>query len=226
MIENIDSNLMNNSDADINKKSSFYESADPDDSIDVPDTSMEDVLGILNELKTDSRRQQRSFRKFIENYNEISSEIDLKISELGNSRGGIDKKELQPVIVNAQFEARLALLKTMFDVRDALDRGVAETRKRFSQMSFLRKMIVGAALIESLIQGQEISLKRMDDVLASYGILKIKSDNEIFDPQTMRAVAAEKCEYLEEGIVLETLRSGYILDAKVLRFAEVRVARH
>ncbi len=54
------------------------------------------------------------------------------------------------------------------------------------------------------------------------GVAKIETVGKKFDPNTMEAIATDTG---EEGIVLEDLRVGFIMNYKLLRPAQVKVGK-
>ena len=79
------------------------------------------------------------------------------------------------------------------------------------------------ALITAMAQGQEISLRRLDQLLNSYQVIALETCGKPLDPHTMRAAAIAQRTDLANGIVVEELRKGYRWKDELLRLAEVRV---
>jgi len=71
-------------------------------------------------------------------------------------------------------------------------------------------------------EGLKVSIAQFLDVLKSEGVTRIETVGLDFDPATMEAIATDKG---EEGKVLEEIRSGYILNDKFLRAAQVKVGK-
>lgn len=69
-------------------------------------------------------------------------------------------------------------------------------------------------------EGLKVAISQFLDVLKSEGVTKIETEGIEFDPHLMEAVAIEKG---DEGKVLEETRTGYLLNDKVLRVAQVKV---
>ena len=63
------------------------------------------------------------------------------------------------------------------------------------------------------------------EVLKKEGLKVLSPKGEEFDPQLCEAAIAESVEDVEEGIILEVLRKGYMLKDKLLRPAVVKVCK-
>lgn len=79
-------------------------------------------------------------------------------------------------------------------------------------------------------QSLQVSVQQFLDVLKSEGVEKIKTEGEVFNPQTMECVATEAVDPStgsgqEEGKVIEEMRVGFMLGDKVLRPAQVMVGK-
>lgn len=78
---------------------------------------------------------------------------------------------------------------------------------------------------ESLIEGVELTLKKLRKVLEQEGVTQIESpEGKIFDPARHNAVVTEEKEEVPECTVLEEIRKGYMIRGKVIRPTIVKVA--
>lgn len=68
----------------------------------------------------------------------------------------------------------------------------------------------------------QISIKQFEDVLKAEEIEKIETEGKDFNPATMECVATIEG---ENNKVLQETRSGYMLNDKVLRPAQVKVGK-
>ena len=71
-------------------------------------------------------------------------------------------------------------------------------------------------------EGIKMTLLQFMQVLENEGVSKIKTDGQTFDPKTMEAIGTETG---KENIVLEEVRSGIMLNGKILRPAQVKVGK-
>ena len=78
---------------------------------------------------------------------------------------------------------------------------------------------------DSLMEGVEMTLKKLRKVLEQEGVTPIESpEGKVFDPTRHNAVAAEEQNDVPDGTVLEEIRKGYMMNGKVIRPTIVKVA--
>ena len=123
-------------------------------------------------------------------------------------------------------EGYAAALSDLLEAHDRLARGAREARAAGERLSRLARWGGAAAVIGGLAQGFEVTLASLDDALRRHGVRRIDSTGRSFDATAMRAVdtvpaGAEHA----PGTVAETLRAGFTQGERLLRPAEVRVAR-
>ena len=64
------------------------------------------------------------------------------------------------------------------------------------------------------------------DLLRSMGLVRIESKGQPFDPEKMVAAEVERNCSVPDNTVIEELSCGYIFEEKVIKIAEVKVARN
>jgi molecular chaperone GrpE len=74
-------------------------------------------------------------------------------------------------------------------------------------------------------QGLRAILEQMDSVLARQGAVRIGAAGDPFDPERHEAIAVQPAEQVPDHTVLAVERSGYSLGERVVRPAQVVVAR-
>ena len=78
---------------------------------------------------------------------------------------------------------------------------------------------------EALIEGVELTLKKLRKVLEQEGVSVIEDpEGKLFDPSKHHAVAAVESTEVADGKVLEEIRKGYMMKGKVIRPTIVKVA--
>nr|NNM91048.1 nucleotide exchange factor GrpE [Bacilli bacterium] len=75
-----------------------------------------------------------------------------------------------------------------------------------------------------LVKGVNMVFKQFVQVFDQAGVTTLDPVGEPFDPNRHEAVMSEPVEDTEAGIVIATLRTGYLLGEKVLRPAMVKVS--
>lgn len=78
---------------------------------------------------------------------------------------------------------------------------------------------------DGFYQGIEMIQNQLINVLSNNGIKEIEALNKPFDPNYHHAVTIEESEDWAEGIILDVLQKGYMLNDKVIRPSMVRVAK-
>ena len=68
-----------------------------------------------------------------------------------------------------------------------------------------------------------MTLKRFEQLLQRHNVQAIDCIGKLLDPCTMSAVEIDRNPKLENGIVIEELRKGFLFEGNVLRLAEVKV---
>lgn len=78
---------------------------------------------------------------------------------------------------------------------------------------------------ESWLGGLRLTLKKLQDLLTSMGVVPIEAVGRPFDPSRHEAAGWEETSEQPEGTVVAELRRGYTARGKVLRPSLVKVAR-
>jgi len=104
-------------------------------------------------------------------------------------------------------DARDRLLLDWLDVVDSVDRALQLDRGQGAD------------------DGLRAVLEQMHAVLARHGVRRVESRDEPFDPARHEAVGVQASEQVPEHTVLDVAREGYALGDRVLRPAQVIVAR-
>lgn len=87
------------------------------------------------------------------------------------------------------------------------------------------EMLPEDSVESSWLDGMEIVHRSLDNILETEGVSKIESEGKPFDPWEHEAVFYEEAEGTEEGTVVRVIRDGYKIKDKVLRAAQVSVAK-
>ena len=72
--------------------------------------------------------------------------------------------------------------------------------------------------------GVELVLKQYQDVLTSFGVKKIETVGQTFDPEIHEAVSSVQDDKCGEKEIVQEFRTGYMVGNKVIRHAMVVVA--
>ncbi|EKS7204432.1 nucleotide exchange factor GrpE [Enterobacter asburiae] len=77
----------------------------------------------------------------------------------------------------------------------------------------------------AMIEGIELTLKSMLDVVRKFGVEVIADTNVPLDPNVHQAIAMVESEEVEAGKVLGVMQKGYTLKGRTIRAAMVTVAK-
>ena len=88
----------------------------------------------------------------------------------------------------------------------------------------LEKAVEATTKDEGYKAGVELVLKQYMDVLTSFGVKKIETVGQTFDPEIHEAVSSVQDENYGEKEITQEFRTGYMVGTKVIRHAMVVVA--
>lgn len=146
------------------------------------------------------------------------------IENLQKSIGRQEKllAELAKQHEQAVAAAQLDLLKSILPALDSLDAAFGSGRRQVRQLPINRE--VRQAVI-AWLDGVRLARMRLLDLLAAYDIRPIPTVGQPFDPHYHIAVATDTNGRTPDGVIISEDRAGYASPTKVLREAEVVVAR-
>lgn len=73
--------------------------------------------------------------------------------------------------------------------------------------------------------GIELIYRKLLSILETEGVKPMEADGQFFDPNFHEAISQEESAEHESGQIIEITKQGYMLGERVLRPAQVRVAR-
>lgn len=80
--------------------------------------------------------------------------------------------------------------------------------------------------LQSVKDGMRLIVAEMEKAFRSEGIERMDVLNKPYDPASQEAVAMVPCAAEQDGLVLQEVQMGFLMDGKVLRPARVIVGRH
>ena len=126
-------------------------------------------------------------------------------AELDNLR----KRSAREIDAARKFGAE-RLAQAILPVRDSLEAGLAAADKGGQT---------------ALVEGQQATLRLLDEAFAACGIREINPRGEPFDPNRHEALSLVPAPGVPANTVLEVVQKGYELNERLLRAAKVLVAR-
>jgi molecular chaperone GrpE len=120
------------------------------------------------------------------------------------------KKRCERQIEQASKYCNERLAVQLLDVVDELELAVKNAQ--------------AAGSAQALVEGVQMTLKKLRKVLEQEGVSPIESMGKPFDPSRHNAVAAVERDDVEGCVVVEEVRKGYVMKDKVIRPSMVKVA--
>jgi len=107
--------------------------------------------------------------------------------------------------------AKESVIKDLLPIVDNLERAITHAS--------------GAGNGKPLVEGVEMVLRSLVDMLAKHGVTQISAAGQAFDPAKHEAMAQVETDAHEPNSVVEELHKGYMLHERLLRPALVTVAK-
>ncbi len=189
-----------------------------DDSVQLDEQSTDDVdlYSLFSELvaiKNEVRLQANQFK----------SALDLVAEDKATHQQQIQQARQQAKDEAIQQQSKL--LQQLLELRDRIESGV-QLADQYQPATFsLTGRRRDKRMIRSLIDGQQLSLSRLDQILKEANVVPITTLGRPFDPAVMNAVGISHDPAVEDGAVSKQIRRGYCWQEKILRIADVVVNR-
>ena len=179
-----------------------------------------DLFSLFTELATLKNEVRLESRQVKTALDEFRAVFDI----LQTSHGQLNEA-LERLRAAQQAQRRTLLqplLLELLELYERLEAGLQAVRGyRRSWLSWLCRR--EKALIEAIGTGQEISLRRLEQLLNSQNVTAIEVTGKPLDPHSMRAAEVDQRSDVDSGIVTEELRKGFTWEGELLRLAEVKV---
>jgi molecular chaperone GrpE len=112
-----------------------------------------------------------------------------------------------------------------------IDRRVAERAEGFMRgwleaVDSVERALRGTAAGEPAVEGLAAILEQMEGNLARHGVQRFEADGQQFDPERHEAIGVRETADVPNNTVVDVARSGYTIDGRVLRPAQVIVSRN
>lgn len=129
------------------------------------------------------------------------------------------KRRMQRERADALRYANEPLLRDLLGVIDNLERALRAARDAGSRVG------AGDGALGALAQGVELVLAQFADTLSRHGVSRVLARETAFDPAHHEALAQVETDTHPPGTVLEEHAAGYRLHDRLLRAAQVTVAK-
>lgn len=179
-------------------------------------------------------------------YNKIKMEkiYHIKERDLQNLRESAKKikflkeeNEKMKLLIEELKDKYLRILADFDNYRKRVEKEKSDILKYGNEMMILQlipfdeifenvlKQIEKTPNIDMIKQGLELLKKEFTKLLENFGVKKITSIGEKFDPHFHEAVGIIETDEHEEGTIIEEEKSGYIYKDRVIKPSRVKVAR-
>jgi len=162
------------------------------------------------EKKTPSKKrtskQQSDIKKLKEEKEQLHDQLLRKIAEFDNYRKRIERESLNTIL-----NANERLITDLLVVIDDMERSLFHAKENNES--------------ETLIEGSELIYKKLFALLEKEGLEPIEAIGAEFDPDKHDALMQVDSKEVESGNVVDEHLKGYLLNGKVIRHAQVIVAK-
>ena len=128
------------------------------------------------------------------------------MADYENLKKRVEKEKAEYVRFSNQL-----LIAELFPIMDSFDTAISSVEKSSDKEGFLKGL--------KMLQGQ------FHSILEANGLKKIKTVGEKFDPNIQEASEDVTSSKFPEGVITEEVRSGYMLNGRLLRPAVVKVSK-
>lgn len=193
----------------------YLEQSNFDSVIEHEQPDLHTLLTEMVELKTEVKVEARQFKNTLDTLGSALATVQQ------------DNKNLSGRLLEAQQqqdEMMRTMLLEFVDVYERIQAG-AELLQNYSPVNtvFKSSRKQDIKFIKQFQQGQNMSLKRFEQLLQRYQVNIIECVGRLFDPAMMKAIETVSDQTLKNGIVLDELHAGFMYKGQVLRLAEVKV---
>ena len=155
-----------------------------------------------------SSEQEEKAEKALETEKKLSEEYLIQLKYAKADCENL-KKRFDRQLEDIKKCSNERIITELLDVVDELEMAIKSARSSNST--------------ETLVQGVEMTLKKLVKILENEGVSSISSVDASFDPAKHNAVAKTEKEGVEGCKIVEEIRKGYTLREKVIRPSIVRV---
>ncbi|HPP66963.1 MAG TPA: nucleotide exchange factor GrpE [bacterium] len=176
-------------------------------------------------LKESDFKRIAGFRNKAKHLEKRCNELEAKIAALGKES-------------HEWKERAIRLAAEMENLRKRTEKEKQEFRS-FIQASFAEKLLffdeIFKKVVSDVCSNKEINKNIADglvmlrnqfvSLLKSLGVTRIETEGKMFDPMLHEAVETIDTKDKPDGMIVEEIRSGYTIDGRLLKPAQVKVSR-
>jgi molecular chaperone GrpE len=183
------------------------------------ETDLFSLFAELAALRTEVKTESRLFRATLDDLKEA-------YGWLRDNQGNLDQtlERFHGELPNLRRTALRPVLLDLLDLHDRLSAGLNALHNYRPVKGWFRvkSRREDRRFIESIREGQGMTLRRLEELLARQQIRPMDVLGKPVDPYTMKVVELDDRPGPESGIVTAELRKGFLWGDEVLRLAEVK----
>ncbi|MCX7705513.1 MAG: nucleotide exchange factor GrpE [bacterium] len=170
-------------------------------------------------------RRIASFRNKAKELENNCKSLEEKVENLGKEVS--QWKEIAVRLAAEMENLKKRMEKEKEDFRIFLQASFAEKLLFFDEIfeKIVNDICSNPALNKNIADGLLMLKKQSSNLLESLGVKKMETIGKKFDPMFHEAVEIVETDDKPEGTILEELRSGYVMNGKLLKPAQVKVSR-
>lgn len=187
------------------------------------------LFGEMITLKTEVKAQTYQLKSVLdqikegfanlESHHALIQETFIKQQQISQqkkeemTRQQIEKQTLRPILLQ------------IIEIRDRMDASIQAIRHPVTIQGWMSRFCrdIQEEWLQNIQSGQEITIRRVDQLLTTCGVHAIEVVGRFLDPHIMKVSELEQRSDVENGMVTVEIRKGYSWGDEILRLAEVRV---
>jgi molecular chaperone GrpE len=163
----------------------------------------------MDEVPEEKKQQPANLEQQLESEKKRSEEYLTRLRYLQADFENL-KKRFDRQIEQVKNYSTECLVIQLLDVVDELEMAIKTAQEKNQA--------------QTLVEGVQMTLKRLRKVLEQEGVSPIESEGKPFDPSKHNAIAAVERDDVVGCVVVEEVRKGYIMKDKVIRPSIVKVS--
>jgi molecular chaperone GrpE len=163
-----------------------------------------------------------AMRPLLKTLIDVQDALTLARREMLRGRDALPARDVPPP---PAFDVRLPFWARCLGLQADVDRELAPLRAWQASVPTSDDVARQRQTIEALLVGYDMSLQRLSRALDQQGLERIACVGEPFDPETMEVAEVVRDPERIGTEVIDELRPGYRWRGRLLRYAQVRVAR-
>jgi molecular chaperone GrpE len=175
--------------------------------------------GATEERALSMQHQVSSIENMIEKLESLRAEIlklgkaQLQTRMFAESEYRALREAIEELFADNDHAAEM-VVEDLFSIADGLEAGIRTGG------------VISSPEMSSWLDGMKIVHERVMELLEKFDIYPLHSVGKSFDPSLHVAVAVEHVQGVDDNVVVEEQRRGYMRGDKVIRYAEVVVNKH